>query len=98
MTDGVVPVTGATGTVGRPPVAALLAAGQQVRAGVRDPARAALPDGVEVVGLDFSDPATAGAALVGVDRVFLLRPPAICSWGGRCRRQRAERAAGRSEW
>ncbi len=77
MTDGMVLVTGASGTVGRPLVAALLAAGQQVRAGVRDPKRGQLPAGVEVVRLDFLDPATAGPALLDVDRIFLMRPPAI---------------------
>jgi uncharacterized protein YbjT (DUF2867 family) len=42
-------ITGATGTVGRPLVAALVAAGARVRAVSRDPAAAALPPGVEVV-------------------------------------------------
>ncbi len=74
---GAVLVTGASGTVGRSLVEHLLAAGQRVRAGVRDPARAHLPAEVEVVRLDFTDPATAGPALAGVDRLFLLRPPAI---------------------
>lgn len=75
--DGVVLVTGASGTVGRPLVASLLAAGQEVRAGVPDPKRADLPAGVEVVRLDFLDSATAAPALVDVDRIFLMRPPAI---------------------
>jgi uncharacterized protein YbjT (DUF2867 family) len=74
---GAVLITGASGTVGRSLVEHLLAAGQRVRAGVPDPARAHLPAGVEVVRLDFTDPATAGPALAGVDRLFLLRPPAI---------------------
>lgn len=77
MTEGVVLVSGASGTVGRPLVAALLAAGQRVRAGVRDPMRVKFPGGVDVVRLDFCDPATARPALVDVDRVFLMRPPAI---------------------
>ncbi len=76
MTNGVVLVTGASGTVGRP-LAAVLAAGQQVRPGVHDPERAKLPAGVELVRLDFLDPATAGPAVVDVDRMFLMRPPAI---------------------
>ena len=77
MTGEVVLVTGATGTVGAPLVAALVAAGQQVRAGVLDPQRVEFPPGVEVVRLDFLDPATAAPALVDVDRIFLMRPPAI---------------------
>lgn len=75
--SGAVLVTGATGTVGRHLVAALVAAGQNVRAGVRDPAGADLPPGAVPVRLDFTDRATAGPALDTVDRLFLLRPPAI---------------------
>lgn len=74
---GSVLVTGATGTVGRALVEQLLAVGERVRAGVRDPGAADLPSGAEVVRLDFTDPSTAGPALLGVDRVFLMRPPAI---------------------
>ena len=70
-------VTGATGTVGRALVGELLAAGETVRAGVRDPAAADLPSGAEPVRLDLLDPTTAAPSLVGVDRLFLLRPPAI---------------------
>ncbi|TKK85132.1 NAD-dependent epimerase/dehydratase family protein [Herbidospora galbida] len=50
-------VTGATGNVGRPLVNRLLAEGHDVRALTRDPARAALPDGVEVVRGDLANPA-----------------------------------------
>lgn len=64
-------VTGATGNVGRPLVDALLAAGQAVRAVTRDPAKAALPAGAEVVQADPSDPDTLAAALSGVTAVFL---------------------------
>ena len=48
-------VTGATGTVGRQVVEQLVAAGQPVRAVARDPDRADLPDGVELVAGDLSD-------------------------------------------
>jgi uncharacterized protein YbjT (DUF2867 family) len=74
---GAVLVTGATGTVGRSLVGELLAAGQVVRAGVLVPGAAGLPPDAEPVRLDFHDPTTAAPALVGVDRLFLLRPPAI---------------------
>ncbi|WP_353648735.1 NAD(P)H-binding protein [Nakamurella sp. A5-74] len=74
---GVVLVCGATGTVGRPLLEHLVVAGHHVRAAVRDPETAALPAAVEVVRLDFTDPATVGPAVAGVDRVFLMRPPAI---------------------
>lgn len=77
MAGEVVLVTGASGTVGRPLVTALVAAGQQVRAAVRDPQSALFPPGVEVVRLDLLDPSTAGPALVDVDRIFVMRPPAI---------------------
>jgi uncharacterized protein YbjT (DUF2867 family) len=78
---GAVLVTGATGTVGRALVGELLAAGQQVRAGVPDPSSADLPSGAEPVRFDFRDPATAAPALQGVDRLFLMRPPAISDVG-----------------
>lgn len=74
---GRVLVTGATGTVGRALVTQLLADGEPVRAGVVDPTTADLPEGAEAVRLDFRDPTTAAPALAGVDRLFLLRPPAI---------------------
>ena len=77
MTRAAVLVTGATGTVGRALVRELLAAGETVRAGVRDPATADLPSGAAPVRLDLLDPTTAAPALLGVDRLFLLRPPAI---------------------
>ncbi|MFC9324118.1 NAD(P)H-binding protein [Kitasatospora sp. NPDC057015] len=67
-------VTGATGAVGRLVVAQLLEAGSAVRALARDPATAALPDGVEVVRGDLSDPGTVPTALDGVDGVFLVWP------------------------
>ncbi len=75
--DGVVLVTGATGTVGRELVGRLLLAGQRVRAGVRDPSSANLPADVDVIHLDFADPSSAAPAVKGVDRIFLMRPPAI---------------------
>jgi uncharacterized protein YbjT (DUF2867 family) len=62
-------VTGATGTIGRIVVDRLLRAGQHVRALTRNPATAALPDGVELATGDISG---APAALDGVDRAYYL--------------------------
>ncbi|MEV0980459.1 NmrA family NAD(P)-binding protein [Streptomyces sp. NPDC049915] len=70
-------VTGATGNIGRALVHRLLAAGAPVRALTRDPQRAALPEGADVVRVPQTDPADpadpTGPASVfdGVTRVFL---------------------------
>lgn len=69
-------MTGSSGNVGRALVAALLEAGDPVRATVRPGAPTPEPDR-DVVTFDFEEPTTWGAALDGVDRVFLMRPPAI---------------------
>jgi uncharacterized protein YbjT (DUF2867 family) len=74
-------VTGATGNVGREVVRALLEAGEPVRVGVRDPASARLPAGVEVVRVDFEDPSSFAPAVGGARGLFLLRPPAIARVG-----------------
>jgi uncharacterized protein YbjT (DUF2867 family) len=66
-------VTGATGAVGRLLVGELLTMGADVRALTRDPAKAALPAGVDVVQGDLSDASTLRAELfAGVDAVFLF--------------------------
>lgn len=67
-------VTGATGTVGRYLAGQLLTAGAEVRALCRDPGRAArlLPDGVETVPGDLTDPGSLRAALKGIDRAFVV--------------------------
>lgn len=67
-------VTGATGHSGRHVVAGLLAEGASVRALVRDPARADLPDGVEVVAGDLTDPESVAVAAKGVSAVYLVWP------------------------
>ncbi|UBU08538.1 NAD(P)H-binding protein [Nonomuraea gerenzanensis] len=59
----------AAGATGRILADRLLRAGQHVRALTRNPATAALPDGVELVAGDISD---APAALDGVDRACYL--------------------------
>ena len=65
-------VTGATGFVGNHLVTALLERGDQVRALVRDPARAsALAErGVELVAGDITDEAALGRAVAGVECVY----------------------------
>jgi uncharacterized protein YbjT (DUF2867 family) len=63
-------VIGATGNVGRNVVAGL----PEVRAMVRDPAKADLPEGVEVVRGDLFEPETVRAAAEGVEAVFLVWP------------------------
>ncbi|THV42559.1 NAD(P)H-binding protein [Glycomyces buryatensis] len=64
-------VTGATGTVGRALVAALVARGADVRALTRDPAGAKFPQPVDIVGGNPKRPDTVAAALEGVEAVFL---------------------------
>ncbi|MCT2587466.1 SDR family oxidoreductase [Actinophytocola gossypii] len=65
-------VTGATGNVGRHIVAQLQDAGHEVRALTRDPAKAALPPGVEAVAGDLSDAGTLEDAFHGVEAVHLI--------------------------
>lgn len=65
-------VTGATGNVGQQVVQQLVNRGAQVRALVRNPAKAAFPEGVEVVKGDMLDVDSMRAALSGVSTLFLL--------------------------
>ncbi|WAS91277.1 NAD(P)H-binding protein [Nannocystis punicea] len=65
-------VTGATGTVGRPLVHQLVAAGHRVRALSRRPAQADLPPDVEVVAGDLADVASLARAFAGVSAVHLI--------------------------
>lgn len=65
-------VTGATGHVGRELVDRLVDAGERVRAVSRDPARAALPAGVEVVAADLATGDGLAAALAGASGLFLF--------------------------
>jgi uncharacterized protein YbjT (DUF2867 family) len=67
-------VIGARGSVGRHVVDQLLAAGEPVRASVRNLATADLPDGVPVVAADLTRPATLTDALRGVRKVFVYAP------------------------
>jgi uncharacterized protein YbjT (DUF2867 family) len=72
MTKMTILVTGATGNVGRPLTAQLLAGGHRVRAMTRNPAKAELPAGAEVVAGDLGDPASLAAAAAGADAVHLI--------------------------
>ena len=76
-------VTGAPGNVGTPLVRELLRLRAPVRVAAWDvaAAQAAFGNEVEVVPFDFADPATFGA-FDGVERMFLLRPPAIADVDG----------------
>jgi uncharacterized protein YbjT (DUF2867 family) len=64
-------VTGATGNVGTEVLRLLAQAGEPAVAGIR------APRAEQAVRLDFEDAASFSPALEGVDRVFLVRPPAI---------------------
>jgi len=76
--DVTILVTGATGNVGRLVVDELLRADvPQVRALTVNPARAALPDGVEVVRGYVGKPETLGGVFDGVDVVYLAPVPAV---------------------
>ncbi|NUT94736.1 MAG: NmrA family NAD(P)-binding protein [Saccharothrix sp.] len=68
----IVLVTGATGTLGRKIVDRLTAAGVRVRALTRNPTGANLPEHVEVVRGDLTDPSSLGPALDGVTALHLL--------------------------
>ncbi|MFC4334915.1 NAD(P)H-binding protein [Salininema proteolyticum] len=64
-------ITGATGTVGRPLIDALLERGAPVRALTRDPSSADFPERVEVVQGDPSRPESVREHLRGVTAVFM---------------------------
>lgn len=76
MSDRIL-VTGATGIVGSELVGLLAREGVEVKAGTRSPDRAQglFDDSVEVVELDYRQPATFDAAVEWADRVFLQPPP-----------------------
>ena len=68
-------VTGATGSVGTEVAGQLLSRGESVKAAVRASRDGRVIEGAVPVTFDFQDPETFGAALDGVNRVFLMRPP-----------------------
>ncbi|MFD2230471.1 NmrA family NAD(P)-binding protein [Alkalimarinus sediminis] len=65
-------ITGATGNIGKHVVSGLKALGKEVRIGQRNRS-----DDPEATFLDLSDPSSYDNALLGISRLFLLRPPAI---------------------
>jgi uncharacterized protein YbjT (DUF2867 family) len=65
-------VTGATGNVGRNVVSQLASAGLPVRGLARNPQDAGLPDGVEMVRGDLSNPSTLKDCLEDIDTVLLV--------------------------
>ncbi len=67
-------VLGATGTVGKPLVEALLARGESVKAASRS---GQAVTGAAGVALDFTRPETFAAALEGVDRVYVSSPAGV---------------------
>jgi uncharacterized protein YbjT (DUF2867 family) len=67
-------VTGATGKIGRALINILHQKHVAVQAIVRDPGRAAMPYGVEVVVSDYSELTTVAAAAAGADALFLMAP------------------------
>ena len=77
MSTGAVLVTGATGNVGGAVARHLVAAGESVISGLRHPEDPAVVTGTKARAFDFQDPHGWPAALDGVDRLFLLRPPPI---------------------
>lgn len=84
---GSILVTGSSGTVGRAVAGALVAAGENVVSAVRDPgsggdaSRTEIAPGSEAREFDFAGPSGWVSAFTGVDRLFLLRPPAIANVG-----------------
>jgi uncharacterized protein YbjT (DUF2867 family) len=69
-------VTGATGTVGRHVAQGLAERGADAVAATRRPEAAADDSPLPTVRFDFEDPSTYNA-FTGVEKVFLVRPPAI---------------------
>lgn len=74
-------VTGATGNVGREVIRLLSAHDYRVFAAVRNPidAQQSLGSSVHCVLFDFTNPNTFADAFTGVNKLFLMRPPAIAN-------------------
>jgi uncharacterized protein YbjT (DUF2867 family) len=67
-------VTGATGNIGGEIIKALATQAIPARAMVRNPAKAAKLDGIELVEGDFDNPTALNTALTGIKRAFLILP------------------------
>ncbi|BDT93177.1 MULTISPECIES: NAD(P)H-binding protein [Nocardia] len=65
-------ITGATGTIGSEIVRQLSERGTAIRAVTRDPGRAAVPAGVEVVRGDYTDLASMAKAMAGAEAAFIV--------------------------
>lgn len=65
-------ITGATGTIGSEIVRQLSMRGTAIRAVTRDPDRAEVPAGVDVVRGDYTDPASMAEAMVGAEAAFIV--------------------------
>ncbi|WP_438446477.1 SDR family oxidoreductase [Gorillibacterium sp. sgz5001074] len=76
-------ITGITGNVGLYAAQELHRQGYQVTGAVTSPehARQKLGEAYRLVRFDFREPATYAEALDGVDRIFLMRPPALSDPG-----------------
>lgn len=74
-------VTGAPGNVGTEIVKGLRAAGASFRVGAWEVhvARKVLGDDIEIVPFDFLKPETYEQAFSGIERLFLVRPPALAN-------------------
>lgn len=68
-------VTGASGNVGRAVVTTLKSKGIAVKAASRDPGKLSPCPGVEAVAFDYTNQATHGLAMEGVDGLVLIAPP-----------------------
>ena len=71
-------VTGATGTVGAEILSLLTASGHAVRAGMRQP-NATQRTEANAVPFNVTQPASFAPALAGIERMFLMRPPAVAN-------------------
>ena len=70
-------ITGASGNVGKEVLKQAVASGAKVRAAFQAANKAATaPSGVEIATVDYNQPETLRAALKGIDKVFLVGPPA----------------------
>jgi uncharacterized protein YbjT (DUF2867 family) len=74
-------ITGAPGTVGTPLVQQLREQDVAVRVGARNVERArdVLGHGLDIVRFDFTDPQTYRQTFAGIERMFLVRPPALAN-------------------